>query len=223
VTIDDDLQNPPEEIPTLLGLIPEHADVVYGTPQRGQHGFLRNSASWITKQALKRSMNTPVASKISAFRAFSTDLRQSFASYWGASVSLDVLLSWGTMRFASVVVRHDARAAGQSGYSLWKLVTHALNMVTGFSTIPLRAATLLGFVFAAGGGASLLFVLIRFIIDGGVVPGFAFLACALSVFSGVQLIVLGVVGEYLGRVFMYVSGSPCYSIADVAGRGRSPS
>jgi hypothetical protein len=105
---------------------------------------------------------------------------------------------------------------------MWKLATHALNMVTGFSTIPLRAATLLGFAFAAGGLASLLFVLIRFMIDGGVVPGFAFLACALSVFSGVQLIVLGVVGEYLGRVFTYVAGTPCYSVADLVGPTRLP-
>lgn len=217
VTLDDDLQNPPEEIPRLLAALGPGMEVVYGTPRQGKHGLMRNLASWITKQALRTSMNTPAATKISAFRAFRTELRESFADYRGAWVSVDVLLSWGTEHFHSVSVRHEPRLEGRSGYSIWKLFMHAMNMITGFSTIPLRLATLVGLTIGCGGFFALAYVVLRYVIQGGIVPGFAFLACALSIFSGVQLIMIGVMGEYLGRVFTDVSGRPAYTINRTVG------
>lgn len=217
VTLDDDLQNPPEEIPRLLQALECGWDVVYGTPAQGQHGALRNCASWITKQALRVSMNTPIATKISAFRAFRTRLRESFDTYHGAWVSIDVLLAWGTQRFGSISVSQSARQVGESGYSVWKLFVHATNMVTGFSVVPLRLATLIGLIFGCLGMVSLAYVLVRYALVGGAVPGFAFLACALSIFSGVQLMVIGVMGEYLGRVFVHVSGRPSYTVAENIG------
>jgi glycosyltransferase involved in cell wall biosynthesis len=222
VTLDDDLQNPPEEIPRLLGALDAGTDVVYGTPRQGQHGVFRNAASALTKWTLRHSMNTPVAVKISAFRVFKTRVRESFRDFNGALVSIDVLLSWGTPRFGSIVVQHDQRDAGISGYSLGKLLVHAMNMVTGFSTVPLRVASVLGLLFAILGFLSLGYVLVRYAVSGVAVPGFAFLASALSVFSGVQLLVMGIMGEYIGRVFMHVCGKPVYTIAETAHR-RAPS
>jgi undecaprenyl-phosphate 4-deoxy-4-formamido-L-arabinose transferase len=147
ITMDDDLQHPPEEIPKLLAELAEGTDVVYGTPEQEQHGFGRDFASWVTKLALQNVMGADIARQISAFRAFRREVARAFAHYSGAFVSIDVLLTWGTNRFALVRVRHEQRKAGVSGYTIRKLVTHAMNMMTGFSTLPLQFASIVGFLF----------------------------------------------------------------------------
>ena len=136
VTIDDDLQHPPEEIMKLLAKLAQGYDVVYGTPEREQHGFWRDRASQITKIALQGPMGAETARKVSAFRAFRREVSKAFTNYKSPFVSIDVLLTWGTTKFAAVPVRHDIRRTGVSHYTFRKLVTHALNMMTGFSTAP---------------------------------------------------------------------------------------
>jgi glycosyltransferase involved in cell wall biosynthesis len=212
ITMDDDLQNPPEEIPHLLEKIHAGFDVVYGTPRNEQHGFWRNLASQITKIALQIAMRTEMARKVSAFRAFRTPLREAFSAYSGIFVNIDVLLSWATTRFSSVTVTHQPREIGKSNYTFGKLVIHALNMVTGFSVLPLQLASLMGLCFAMFGAAILIFVLGRYLIEGGNVPGFSFLASAIVVFSGVQLLALGIIGEYLARMYFRVMDRPVYVI-----------
>jgi len=217
LTLDDDLQHPPEEIPKLLEAIAGGADVVYGTPEHEQHGFARDLASRITKIALSTTMGAQTASHVSAFRAFRTRLRDAFADYRGPHVSIDVLLTWGTSRFAARVVRHDPRAEGASNYTVRRLLAHALNMMTGFSTLPLQLASLLGFAFTLVGVATLLFVLGRFLIQGSVVPGFAFLASIIATFSGVQLFSLGIIGEYLARIHFRSMDRPSYAVRESTG------
>src|SRR5947208_11430989 len=141
VTADDDLQNPPEEIPRLLARLEEGFDVVYGTPQHEQHGVWRDTASQVTKLALQSAMGAETARKVSAFRAFRTQLRDAFTTYRSPYVSIDVLLTWSTSRFTAVRVRHEPREVGRSNYTLGKLLVHTLNMMTGFSTWPLRLAS----------------------------------------------------------------------------------
>jgi glycosyltransferase involved in cell wall biosynthesis len=222
VTIDDDLQNPPEEIPRLLAALDTGYDVVYGSPQREQHGFLRGRASAITKMALRRAMGADTARHVSAFRAFRTYLRDAFGGYRGPLVSIDVLLTWGTTRFAHLVVRHDARAAGASNYTLAKLVMHALNMVTGFTTLPLRLAAVLGFCFSLFGLGVLAYVIVVYFIKGGGVPGFPFLASVIAIFSGVQLFALGIIGEYLARVHLRSMDRPPYLVREDCGEPAAP-
>ncbi|MBV5350281.1 glycosyltransferase, partial [bacterium] len=212
VTIDDDLQNPPEEIPKLLDKIGEGYDVIYGTPEREQHGVLRDFASRITKLVLQSAMGAETARKVSAFRAFQTDLRHAFENYKGPFVSIDVLLTWGTTRFGSVTVRHQPRQAGESAYTVSKLVTHAFNMVTGFSTLPLQLASLMGFAFAFFGLLVLVIVLVRYWVSGDSVPGFPFLAAIIAIFSGAQLCALGIFGEYLARIHFRTMDRPSYSV-----------
>jgi undecaprenyl-phosphate 4-deoxy-4-formamido-L-arabinose transferase len=224
VTLDDDLQNPPEEIPRLLNKIEAGLDVVYGTPVQGQHGLWRNLASRITKLALQSAMGAEVARQVSAFRAFRTPIRNAFASYQGPFVSIDVLLTWGTTRFGSIPVRLDPRRAGQSGYTVRKLIVHALNMMTGFSVLPLQIASMIGFFFTLFGLGVLAYVIGRFLIQGGGVPGFPFLASIIAIFSGVQLFSLGVIGEYLSRMHFRLMDRPPYTVRDDAGRvSASPS
>jgi len=217
VTIDDDLQNPPEEIPKLLAKLGEGFDVVYGPPEEQQHGLLRDVASTITKLVLQGAMGAETARHISAFRAFRTRLRDALADYRSPLVNLDVLLTWGTTRFAAVKVRHDARRHGTSNYTVRKLVVHALNMATGFSTWPLRLASLGGFLFTLFGIGIFVFVVGRYMVQGTPVPGFPFLASIIAIFSGAQLFALGVIGEYLARIHMRGMERPTYAVREVVG------
>lgn len=212
VTMDDDLQHPPSEIVHLLTRLDEGFDVVYGTPEHEQHGILRDLASQITKFALQSSMSVGIARKVGAFRAFRTVLRDAFAHYRSPWVSIDVLLTWATTKFAAVSVRHDQRRYGTSGYTFGKLVRHALNMITGFSTLPLQAASLLGFGLSLFGIIVLIYVVGRALLFGIVVPGFAFLASIIAIFSGAQLFALGIIGEYLARIHFRSMERPVYTI-----------
>lgn len=214
VTIDDDLQHPPEELPKLLAKLDEGFDVVYGPPQQQQHGLLRDIASNVTKLALEEAMGAANARQVSALRAFRTRLRDAFAAYRSPTVNIDVLLTWGSTRFAAVPVRHELRKFGESGYTAGKLIRHALNMMTGFSTRPLQIASLLGFGFALLGFMLLAYVLIRWLQHGSIVPGFAFLASMIAIFSGVQLLTIGIIGEYLARIHFRTMDRPPYAVRD---------
>jgi glycosyltransferase involved in cell wall biosynthesis len=218
VTLDDDLQNPPEEIPKLLAKLAEGYDMVYGTRERERHGFLRDMASRITKWALQSAMGAETARNVSAMRAFRTELRQAFSDYRSPTVNLDVLLTWGTTRFGVVMVRHEARQIGESGYTLRKLINHAVNMMTGFSTLPLQIASVMGFVFALFGFLILGYVLLRYFLDGSSVPGFPFLASLIAIFSGVQLFALGIIGEYLARMHFRSMDRPPYLVREQVGQ-----
>ena len=212
VTLDDDLQNPPEEIPRLLSKLKEGYDVVYGTPQKEAHGFVRNLASGLTKLVLQKSMGAATARNISAYRVFRTRLRDAFAEYRGSFVSIDVLLTWGGTRFTAIPVKNDPRTVGVSNYTLYKLIAHALNMMTGFGTAPLQLASLLGFLFTLVGGATFLFVIGSYLVHGSPVQGFPFLASAIAIFSGVQLFALGIIGEYLARIHARTIDRPSFTI-----------
>jgi len=216
VTLDDDLQNPPEEIAKLIDrLVVDDVDVVYGTPISEQHGFLRDRGSQITKLALQSAMGAETARKVSAFRAFRTRLRDAFAAYGGPYVSIDVLLTWGTTRFSHVSVEHEARQVGQSNYTFRTLATHAFNMMTGFSTVPLQIASMVGFAFTLFGFGILAIVLLTYLANGGsAVPGFAFLASIIAIFSGAQLFALGIIGEYLARIHFRTMDRPAYIVSD---------
>jgi len=221
VTLDDDLQNPPEEIPKLLAKLEEGFDVVYGDAHERQFGFLRNVGTAMTKLALRWVIGSDIAGKVSAFRAFRTELRLAFADFEAPYVSIDVLLSWGTTRFAAVPVEHRPRAEGRSSYSFTRLATHALNVMTGFSTRPLRIASLIGLVFTLFGVAVLAIVVITYVVEGGSVPGFPFLASVIAIFSGAQLLTLGIIGEYLARMHLRVMDRPAFTIREEVGAGVS--
>lgn len=222
VTIDDDLQHPPEEIPKLLAKLAEGYDVVYGPPEVEQHGLLRAAASQITKLALESAMGARNARKVSAFRAFRTRLRDAFMDYRSPTVNIDVLLTWATTNFAAVRTKHDVRQHGVSGYTPRKLVAHSLNMMTGFSTRPLQIASLMGFGFALFGLAILTYVLVQWWLRGSAVPGFAFLASIIAIFSGAQLVALGIIGEYLARVHLRTMERPAFLVRDRVHNQEAP-
>lgn len=211
-TMDDDLQHPPEELFKLIERLQEGVDVVYGAPQSEQHGLFRDLASQITKLMLQSSMGVDTARHVSAFRLFRTELRRAFESYSSPYVNIDVLLTWATTKFAAVRVRQDERKYGESTYTLRKLVRHALNMITGFSILPLRIASLIGFMFTIFGVLVLFYVIAQALLAGIVVQGFPFLASIIAIFAGAQLFALGIIGEYLARIYFRTMDRPVYTI-----------
>jgi glycosyltransferase involved in cell wall biosynthesis len=215
LTMDDDLQHPVSEIvPMLEALKPEY-DVVYGAPQEEQHGLLRDLASRLTKMALASAMGAETARNVSAFRVFRTRLREGFHEYRSPSVSIDVLLTWTTTRFTVIKVHHVPRARGVSGYTPAKLIRHAVNLMTGFSTLPLQIASMAGFACVLFGVTVLAYVLAHYLVHGGSVPGFTFLASVITIFSGAQLFALGVFGEYLARMHFRSMDRPPYLIGEI--------
>ncbi|MBN1450120.1 MAG: glycosyltransferase family 2 protein [Anaerolineales bacterium] len=212
VIMDDDLQNPPREIPKLLEKLEEGYDVVYGVARRRQQVWWKSLASIIVKRAIAYVMGLRTVRDIGAFKAFRADLRKSFESFHSPDVLVDVLLSWGTTRFASVKVDEAPRTVGKSNYNLFKLIKVSLLVLTSYTTIPLRLASIVGFMFTLFGFGVLTYVLVTYFVAGSI-PGFSFLASSVTIFSGVQLFALGILGEYLARVFERTGGRPTYTIA----------
>jgi undecaprenyl-phosphate 4-deoxy-4-formamido-L-arabinose transferase len=214
VTMDDDLQHPPEEIHKLVAKLDEGFEVVYGYPEHHRHGLLRDIASGLTKLALQRSMGAETARHVSAFRAFRTQARNAFADYHSPFVSIDVVLTWATTRFVAIQVRHDPRQAGASNYTFGMLFRHAMNMMTGFSILPLQLANLIGFLCTVFGGVVLVFVVGRYLLYGTTQQGFPFLASIIAIFSGAQLLALGIIGEYLARMHFRMMERPTYAVRE---------
>jgi len=214
VTLDDDLQNPPEEIGRLLEQLTDDVDVVYGSPISEKHSLWRSAASRITKFALQEAMGAPAARSVSSFRVYRTDLRRAFERFQSPDISVDVLLTWATSRFAAIGVRQEPRSEGRSNYTFGRLVHHALNMMTGFTSRPLRVASMVGFLFTIFGVVVFVVVVARYFVGGNSVPGFPFLASIIAIFSGVQLLILGIMGEYVARMHFRLMERPTYVVAE---------
>jgi undecaprenyl-phosphate 4-deoxy-4-formamido-L-arabinose transferase len=214
VTMDQDLQHPPEEIPQLLKKLDEGFDVVYGSPRKLPQGFWRNFMTASIKRLLARVMGVPSVKNISAFRAFRTHLRDAFANFQSPSPTMDVLLSWGTTRFTSVQV--DIAPARESNYKFFALVKAAALILTGYSTAPLRLASWFGFFMTLFGIGVFIYVLVIYFTVGSL-PGFPFLASVISIFSGAQLFTLGIFGEYLAHIFDRSMDRPSYIIEEMVG------
>ena len=214
VTIDDDLQNPPEEIPNLLAKLVNGVDVVYGVSTQVRQNVWRRFTSRTAKAIFARVLGFESAISISSFRAFQTQLREGFAGELGPHVSLDALLTWSTSRFSTLEVEHHARRVGKSNYSFTKLVRFMLDTATSYSTRPLRLATTIGFITTLFGLLLLVWVVGNAIFVGDSVPGFPFLAASIAVFSGVQLVVLGILGEYLGKIHFRAMNKPTFSVSE---------
>jgi len=215
VTLDDDLQFQPEDIPVLVDRLSESVDLVYGCPRKQKQDLWRKAGSQTIRSILKMLVGGNLALHASPFRAFKTRIREAFKDAACDATLIDVLISWGTTRYAAVTVEHVERSVGRSTYSFSKLVFTALNMVTGFTTIPLRIATFNGLACVMMGLLLLVYVFYQIVKNGGSVPGFPFIASVTIIFSGAQLLALGIIGEYLGRMFNRTLNRPAYFAEDI--------
>ena len=217
ITIDDDLQYPPEEIPKLLAKLGEGFDVVYGKPINRNHKTWRNLGSRILKSSMKMVLGSDIAQKSSSFRAFRSQMRRGFRNFADAHLDLDVLLSWSADRIISIPVQHHGRQSGKSGYTLRKLFRLTISIITGYSALPLRIASAAGLLTSFFGANLFIYLVIKRLIQERPVPGFTFLAAEIALFAGFQLFTIGIIGEYIARLHFRTMGKPTYVIRDTAG------
>lgn len=212
ITIDDDGQHDPAELNKLMAAMNDSVDVVYGYALRLSHSKWRNWTSQISKLILSNMTGIYHMRNISAYRIIRADcLKREFLGI-GSDINIDVMLSWVTNRFQAVGVRHHARRQGQSGYSFFQLLKHMSNLYIGCTTIPLRLVTIAGLTAFTIGGFLMLYVICVFYTSNNIVPGFAFTAISIMLFSGLQMISLGIIGEYIARIHVATNKKPIFVV-----------
>jgi undecaprenyl-phosphate 4-deoxy-4-formamido-L-arabinose transferase len=220
VNLDDDGQNPPDEAVRLWRHAKETGlDVVFGHYDHKRHSPWRNFGSWFTNRMTDWAVDKPRGFYLSSFRCVTAFVAREVAAHTGPFPYLDGLILQVTQRLGSLEVRHDARRAGASGYTFRRLVRLWLSAWVNFSVLPLRVATALGFVFAAIGILALGGVVWLWWHDRGPAYGFGWLMSALLIFSGSQLLMLGLIGEYVGRMFLSVNQRPQAVVREVVRGG----
>jgi undecaprenyl-phosphate 4-deoxy-4-formamido-L-arabinose transferase len=221
ITMDDDLQNPPEEIHKLIKAIEQGAyDLVYGRYADKKHKPWRNLGSLVINGFYRMVYQSSVT--VTAFRIIRRELLTSILSYNLNFTFVDGLLGWNTQRIGEVCVEHHPRPVGRSSYSLSKLVVLALNLFTNYSLLPLQLVSLFGFLTAFGGILGAGYYLSQYLLANITVPGYASTIIALLVLGGVQLLALGIIGEYLGRLHLNVNRKPQYVERKILPRFHSP-
>lgn len=209
VTMDDDLQHPPSEIPKLVAEIEsKQLDLVYGIYKDRKHNFYRSFSSELIQKFYRLVFKLP--NGVSAFRIVHRSLIECVVDYKLNYTYLDGLFAWNTTRIGEIEVEHAERTTGKSGYSLSTLLSLAFNLFTNFSLLPLQIVSVLGFVVAALGLSGGIYYAYLGLIDGIEVPGFASLIIAIMTIGGLQMLSLGVIGEYLGRLHINANRKPQY-------------
>jgi len=216
VSLDDDGQNPPAEAKRLweearrTGL-----DVIFGHYEMKQHSVWRNVGSWFTNRMTDWALDKPPGFYLSSFRCVSAFVAQQVVTYAGPYPYIDGLILQVTQRIGSIHVRHEPRRAGQSTYTLRRLIRLWMAAWVNFSVLPLRLATFLGLTMAAAGLVALVIVAVLWLRNVGPSYGFGWIMAALLVFSGTQLVLLGLIGEYIGRTFLTVNQRPQSVVREV--------
>jgi len=212
--LDDDGQNPPEEIPRLLAGLQTHQwDVVYGKYIQRQHSWFRQLGSRFNDRVATIMLGKPSGLYLSSFKVMNRFMVDELLKYQGPFPYIDGLICRASDRLGQVDVQHAARLSGESNYTLRRLVRLWLNMFVGFSIAPLRLTSLIGFFFAISSLLWLIAIVIdKLWITPGVTLGIPTVLACMALFSGVQFMVLGMIGEYLGRVFLTGSGQPQYIV-----------
>lgn len=210
ITMDDDLQNPPEELPKLISKIKEGYDLVYGEYVSKKHNLFRNIGSSLIQIVYKKVFKVP--NNFTAFRIIRRQQIQGILKYDRNYVFIDGLLSWNTNNIGYIHISHHEREHGKSGYGFKKLLTLSLNMVTNFSIVPLQVASFFGLLFAFLGFIMAIFFFVKKIIFNIPVAGYTSLIIAITIFAGIQLLTLGLIGEYIGRIHLNINEKPQYEI-----------
>jgi undecaprenyl-phosphate 4-deoxy-4-formamido-L-arabinose transferase len=212
ITMDDDLQHPPEEIPKLIWKIKEGYDVVYGVYESKKHGLSRNIGSKIIQWLYSQILG--IKGELTAFRIIRREIIKNIVAYNGNFAFVDGLFVWYTNNIGHISVVHEPRKIGKSNYSYRKLLLLSMNLLTNFSVLPLQIASVLGVLFSSLGFLmALVYFVLRFFLIVKV-SGFATVIIATTVFAGVQLLILGLIGEYLGRIQLNINSKPQFCIRE---------
>ena len=216
VNLDDDGQNPPAEAVRLWQhALANNLDVVFGHYVTKQHSAFRNFGSWFTNRMTDWALDKPRGFYLSSFRCVSAFVAKQVVNYAGPYPYIDGLLLQVTQRIGSIDVVHVARQAGESTYTLRRLVNLWLSAWINFSVLPLRVATVLGLFVGAAGIVAFGGVLWLWLQNRGPAYGWGWLMSSLLIFSGTQLVLLGLIGEYIGRMFLAVNQRPQSVVREV--------
>jgi undecaprenyl-phosphate 4-deoxy-4-formamido-L-arabinose transferase len=209
LNLDDDLQNPPEEALRMLQYARDnHYDVVYGNYRTKKHSVWRNTGSLFANLTAKFLLDINGTEYLSSFRCVSHLMAKNIAHYKGPYVYIDGILSQLTSSISSIDVHHDERYIGESNYNVRRLIRLWLVILTGFSLMPLRIAILIGISTALLGASGLIYTLFANIYDKHQVPGWTSIISSILFFGGIQCLLLGALGEYIGRIYLAMSGKP---------------
>jgi len=213
VIMDDDFQNPVSEVRKLVAFAREHSfDVVYTWYQQRKHSLFRRIGSSLNDQLATILLKKPKNLYLSSFKAIRRPLVNHIITYTAPYPYIDGLILNATNNIGKVKVEHHERATGASGYTLKKLVSLSLTMFTNFSVVPLRIATGIGFMFALLSFAIGVEIIIERLTNPTLPPGYTFTLFFSTLFAGIQLIAIGLVGEYVGRIFVCMNKRPQYFI-----------
>jgi len=213
VIMDDDFQNPISEVLKLVSHATSHdCDVTFSYYKRKKHAFYRNLGSWFNDKVANIMLQKPRGLYLSSFKILNRFIVNEIIKYDSSFPYIDGLILRATSNFGTVEVEHHKREFGKSGYTLRKLIRLWLNMFTSFSILPLRVATVFGFVFSFIGLLFGVVTILEKLINPNVPLGYTTIIVILLLFAGVQLISLGMIGEYVGRIFFSQNKAPQYTI-----------
>lgn len=216
VIMDDDFQNPISEVVKLVYAASDGKyDVVYSFYEKKQHSFFRNLGSWFNDRAANYMLKKPKDLYLSSFKVLNKFLVNEIIKYQAPFPYIDGIILQITDKIGQVKVEHSAREDGSSGYTLKKLVSLWLNMFTNFSILPLRISIVLGLIFASIGLVLGVYSAIEKFFNPDMPAGFSSLLVSISILGGIQLVMLGMVGEYIGRVFLSLNKKPQYTIRKI--------
>jgi len=223
INIDDDFQNTPAEVERLYryALANSQLDVVYTFYSRKQHSFMRNLGSNFNNAVANVLLDKPKWLYLSSFRCINRFLCDRILIYTGPYPYIDGLILENTQRIGRLQVEHAPRAEGTSGYTLRKLVRLWLVMFVNFSVMPLRFSSVIGLIFSAAGFLMAVYAVVdRFTNDTP--EGWASIVSVILVFAGIQLLILGLIGEYLGRLYLMQKGKPQFSVRTLLRSTNNP-
>ena len=215
VQLDSDLQNPPEEIPKLLSAMSENIDLVTTTHRKRRDSALRVMGSRCLLKIGQMLFGDTVKLNLSSFRALRRSVVQKIEVCKDRSRYMAVLMSWMGLPTAEIEVEHHERKKGNTKYSILNLVILSWDLVTGYSSFPLRMVTYMGMFGALLGFLMMAFLLFQRILNGILIEGFVVLLAVFAFFAGVQLLSIGFLGEYLGRVHHQIQERPDYIVEKV--------
>lgn len=213
VIMDDDFQNPISEVVKLVNTaLTEECDVVYSYYETKKHSFFRNLGSRFNDRVANLMLKKPKDLYLSSFKVLNKFLVNEIVKYKAPFPYIDGIILQITDSIGKVKVEHSSRQEGRSGYTIKKLISLWLNMFTNFSILPLRVSVILGLIFASIGLLMGVYTVVEKLLSPDLPVGYASLFVSFSIFGGIQLIMLGIAGEYIGRVFLSINKKPQYTI-----------
>ncbi len=214
VIMDEDLQHPPSSIAPLADTIEEGVDVCYTRYNNRKHAAWKQWGSSFNDLVARWLLKKPKGLYLSSFKAMHQDVVKEICAYDGPYPYIDGLLLSATNSFKAIDIEHQDRLVGESGYNLRRLLSLWLKMATGSSVYPLRVATFSGFVLALMSILVLIIVIVRRVFHPDIEPGWTSIFALMLLIGGVQMVFLGIIGEYVGRIYMRLNRSPQYVVRE---------